>query len=383
MILLGSTGSIGTNTLEIARRYKLNVEVLVAGENYKLLNRQIKEFNPKYVVVKDKNTADKVDFKNILYGEEAILEIIEKSESNFVINALVGEAGLKPTLKAQELNKKIALANKESLVIAGKFIDTSKITPIDSEHFGIWYLLNGRREKEEGRRNKIIDNSISHLPSPISLFSKLYITASGGALRDWEIEKIKNATLENVLAHPNWSMGVKITIDSATMVNKLFELLEAKWLFNTTNIDAFIETKSIIHALVEWVDGSTTAHISKTDMKLPIAFAILDKVNEEILEPVNFLEVGNLEFIKIEKKRYPVWEIKDILLNNPDLGVIVNTANEFAIKKFLYKKINFSKISEIILDSVEKFENIKLTKVDDIFETKKEVINFLKGKKWN
>jgi len=376
MILLGSTGSIGVNTLEIARRYNLNVEVLVAGNNYKLLNRQIKEFNPKYVVVKDKKIADKVDFKNVTFGEEAILEVIEKVKSNFVVNALVGEAGLKPTLKAQQLNKKIALANKESLVIAGKFIDTSNITPIDSEHFGIWYLLkNGEWRMENGKK----DNSQFSILN--SQFKKLYITASGGALRDWPIEKIKTAKLEDVLAHPNWSMGVKITIDSATMVNKLFELLEAKWLFNTTNIDAFIETKSIIHALVEWKDGSTTAHISKTDMKLPIAFALLDEVNEKILEPVNLLEVGSLEFRKIDKKRYPVWEIKDILLNNPDLGVVVNSANEIAIKKFLDKEINFSNISEIILKSVEKFENVQLNDVNDIFEIKKEVKEYLWKKK--
>jgi 1-deoxy-D-xylulose-5-phosphate reductoisomerase len=350
MILLGSTGSIGVNTLKIAKRFNIDIEVLVAGNNYKLLNEQIKEFKPKYVVVKDKKTAENVNFKNVLWGEEAILEVLEKAKSNLVVNALVGEAGLKPTLKAQELNKKIALANKESLVIAGKFIDTSKITPIDSEHFGLWYLLN--KDKK---------------------FNKLYITASGGALRDWEIEKIKDAKLKDVLNHPNWSMGVKITIDSATMVNKLFELLEAKWLFNTSKIDAFIETKSVIHALVEWIDGSTTAHISRTDMKLPIAFALLNQVNEEILKPVNLVEVGYLEFRKIEPYRYPVWKIKDILLKKSDLGVVVNTANEFAIELFLEEKISFLDISRIILKAVKKFESVKLNAIEDIFAVKKEV----------
>ena len=358
MIVLGSTGSIGTNTLEIARRYNLNVEVLVAGENFELLNKQIKEFKPKFVVVKNKKTAQKVDFEDILYGEEAILEVLEHSKSNLVVNALVGEAGLKPTLKAQQLNKKIALANKESLVIAGKFIDISKITPIDSEHFGLWYLLNDNQNKK---------------------FTKLYITASGGALRDWPIEKIQNASVKEVLKHPNWSMGVKITIDSATMVNKLFELLEAKWLFNTTDIDAFIETKSVIHALVEWNDGSTTAHMSGTDMKLPIAYALLNEVKENILKPLNLLEVGNLEFRKIEKERYPVWAIKDLLLQNSDLGIVINTANEFGIDKFLKNEINFSKISSIILKAVKKFENIKINSIDEIFEVKKDVIKFLKG----
>jgi 1-deoxy-D-xylulose-5-phosphate reductoisomerase len=353
MILLGSTGSIGVNTLKIVKKFNLDVEVLVVGNNYKLLNQQIKEFKPKYVVVKDRETAENVDFKNVLWGESAILEVLEKAKSNLVVNAIVGEAGLKPTLKAQELNKKIALANKESLVIAGKFIDTSKITPIDSEHFGLWYLLNGKLNNEK--------------------FKKLYITASGGALRDWEIGKIKEATLKDVLAHPNWSMGKKITIDSATMVNKLFELLEAKWLFNTNNIDAFIETKSVIHALVEWIDGSTTAHISAADMKLPIAFALLNEVNDEILKPVNLVEVGSLEFRRIETSRYPVWEIKETILNNSDLGVVINTANEFAIEQFLKEKIEFLDISKIILEAVKKFENIKIDKIEELFEIKKEV----------
>jgi len=358
MILLGSTGSIGRNTLEIAKRYNLDIEALVAGNNYELLNKQIEEFKPKYVVVKDKDTAKKINFKNVLYGEEAILEVIERTKSNIVVNALVGETGLKPTLKAQECNKKIALANKESLVIAGKFINTKNITPIDSEHFGLWYLLKNEKFKMKSEK-----------------FRKLYITASGGALRDWDIEKIKNAKLQDVLKHPNWSMGVKITIDSATMVNKLFD--EAKWLFNTVNIDAFIETKSVIHALVEWIDGSTTAHISGTDMKLPIAFAILNKVNEEILKPVSLVEIGSLEFRKIETSRYPVWEIKDILLNNPDLGIVINTANEFAIKKFINKEISFLEISRIILNVIKKFENIKINNLEDIFKAKTEILRYL------
>jgi 1-deoxy-D-xylulose-5-phosphate reductoisomerase len=357
LVVLGSTGSIGVNTLEIAKRYGLNIEALVAGGNYELLNRQIKEFNPKYVAVKDLQTAEKIDCKNVKYGEEAILEIIENSESLLVVNALVGDAGLKPTLKAQECGKKIALANKESLVNAGKFIDISKITPIDSEHFGLWYLLNGKWKMENGKCN----------------FNKLYITASGGALRDWSLGDIKKATLKDVLNHPNWSMGVKITIDSATMVNKLFEILEAKWLFNTTEIDAFIETKSIIHALVQWNDGSTTAHISKTDMKLPIAFAVLNEVNDKILKPVNLLEIGGLEFRKIDPIRYPVWEIKETLLNKPDLGVVVNSANEYAIGMFLENKIDFLSISKIILNSIKTFENIKISGIDEIFEVKTEV----------
>jgi len=363
LVVLGSTGSIGVNTLEIARRYGIEIEALVAGNNYEVLNSQIKEFKPRYVVVKDLKTAGKIDFPDVKYGEEAVLDMIERSKSDLVVNALVGDAGLRPTLKAQECGKKIALANKESLVNAGKFIDTSKITPIDSEHFGLWYLLSEKCRVKSEKCN----------------VKKLYITASGGALRDWSLEDIKKATLKDVLNHPNWSMGVKITIDSATMVNKLFEVLEAKWLFDTDKIDAFIETKSIIHALVEWKDGSTTAHISKTDMKLPIAFAVLDEVKDEILSPVNLLEVGGLEFRKIEVEKYPVWEIKDLLLNKPDLGVVVNSANEYAIDLFLKEKIPFNKISNIILSAVKKYENIEIGSVDEIFELKKDLNSYLES----
>jgi len=363
LVVLGSTGSIGVNTLKIAKRYGIEIEALVAGNNYEVLNSQIREFNPKYVVVKDEKTAKNVCFKNVKHGEEAVLEVIEKSKSPLIVNALVGDAGLKPTLKAQECGKKIALANKESLVNAGKFIDISKITPIDSEHFGLWYLLSEKCRVKSEKCN----------------VKKLYITASGGALRDWSPDEIKKATLKDVLKHPNWSMGVKITIDSATMVNKLFEVLEAKWLFNTDKIDAFIETKSVIHALVEWKDGSTTAHISKTDMKLPIAFAVLERVEDEILNPVNLLEIGGLEFRKIDSEIYPVWMIKELLLKKPDLGVVVNTANEYAIGCFLKEKTGFTGISEMIIKACEKFENIKINSIEDIFEVKKETRKWCEG----
>jgi len=344
MIILGSTGSIGVNTLNIAREFDLEVETLVAGNNYKLLNKQIAEFNPKKVVVSSKEIAQKVEFKNVKYGEEAILDVIEESKSDIVINAIVGEAGLKPTLKTNECNKKLALANKESLVIAGKFVDTSKLTPIDSEHFGLWYLLNDR---------------------PIK---RLNITASGGALRDYPLEKLQTAKLDEVLNHPNWSMGTKITIDSATMVNKLFEVIEAKWLFNINNIDAVIETSSTIHSFIDFVDGSTTAHIAYPDMRLPIAFAIMGEVDKEIVSHIDFNKLSSLEFREIDVNRYPIWQIKDEFIKNPDLGVIINTTNEIAIKKFINKEINFGDISKMILKNVEKYDGIKINLIEDIFD---------------
>ncbi len=352
MIVLGSTGSIGVNTLNIARRFNLNIEVLVAGRNIEVLNKQIAEFKPKKVVIASKEDISKVNHKNVSFGEDAILEAIEQSEAKTVVNSLVGFLGLKPTLKAIECGKKIALANKESLVVAGKFIDQTKLSPIDSEHFGLWYLL----------QDKKIDS--------------MTITASGGSFRDYPLDELKNVSIKEALNHPNWSMGNKITIDSATMTNKMFELLEAAWLFDISKLDAIIETKSLIHAMVNFTDGSTTAHIANASMQLPIAYAILGKCDEEILKPVNLLEVGSLEFKQIETSRYPIWEVKDEILNNPDLGVVLNAANEVSVYKFLKGEIGFLDISKTTLNALNKFNSVKPQNIDDIFEIDKQVRSF-------
>ncbi len=349
IVLLGSTGSIGVNTLIIAKRYNIEIEAMVAGRNIELLNRQIAQHKPKVVVIADKADKHKVNHSDVRCGDEAILRVIEESKSSMVVNALVGYIGLAPTLKATNLGKRVALANKESLVVAGTFIDMSLISVIDSEHFGLWYLINER---------------------PIS---KLYITASGGAFRDWDIENMKDATFSDALKHPNWSMGDKITIDSATMTNKLFELLEAKWLFDTSNIDAIIEKKSIIHALAEFKDGSTTAHFAGVDMKLPIAFALMGEITKEVLQPTNLLDIGTLEFLPIEATRYPIWQIKEHILNNSHLGVVVNASNEVAIEKFKQEKCSFFGMSDIILDAYDKFSNVKAKNIDDIMLIDKEV----------
>jgi len=202
IVLLGSTGSIGVNTLIIAQKYNITIEALVAGDNINLLNQQIKIHKPKYVAIRDGSKKHLVNHPHVYSGNEGIETIIEISSSQTIVNALVGYAGMLPTLKAIEMDKRIALANKESLVVAGEFIDTTNITPIDSEHFGLWYLLGDKKPKN------------------------LVITASGGAFRDWEIEAIKDASYAQALKHPNWSMGSKITIDSATMTNKLLNCLK-------------------------------------------------------------------------------------------------------------------------------------------------------------
>ncbi len=353
MVLLGSTGSIGVNTLEVAKKFNIKIEVLVAGKNIKLLNEQIKTHNPKVVVISNEDDIKNVNHKNVFAGSENIVRVIEDSESDLVVNALVGFLGLAPTLSALASGKRVALANKESLVACGNFIDTSKIQPIDSEHFGLWYLMQDRK------------------------IDKMIITASGGAFRDWDIDKLKNATLKDTQKHPNWSMGQKITIDSATMVNKMFELIEARWLFgggedNNIVFDAIIETKSLIHALINFKDGSTTAHFAHANMQLPIAYALDKKMDENILKHVDLLKVGGLEFRDILKERYPVWEIKEDLLKNPNMGVVVNAANEVAIQKFINKEIKFMDISKTIIKAYEKYTQMP-NSVDEVFAIDKEI----------
>jgi 1-deoxy-D-xylulose-5-phosphate reductoisomerase len=355
LILLGSTGSIGVNTLEVAKKFSMDVEVLVAGNNIELLNKQIKEHNPKRVVVANKDDLHRVNHNSVSYGQEAILRAIEESRSELVVNALVGFLGLRPTLTSLACGKKVALANKESLVACGAFIDTTKIQPIDSEHFGLWYLMQNR---------------------PVE---RMVITASGGAFRDWDINKLQNATLSDTQKHPNWSMGQKITIDSATMMNKMFELLEARWLFGEGRYDAIIETKSLIHALIDFKDGSTTAHFANASMQLPIAFALDGNMEENILQHVDLLKVGSLEFREITQDRYPIWRIKEELLKNPSRGVVVNAANEAAIEKFIARETGFMDIAKTVINAYEKFDSVPKN-IDDVFAMDREVRAFVRAK---
>lgn len=362
MVLLGSTGSIGVNALLVAQKFGITVEVLVAGSNIDLLNEQIVTHSPKIVIIANAADRERVNHSCVYAGEEAILRVIEESSSSLVLNALVGFLGLRPTLKAIECNKRVALANKESLVAAGAFIDTSKIQPIDSEHFGLWYLMRGVQSASVER---------------------MIITASGGAFRDWELSRLANATLADTQNHPNWSMGQKITIDSATMVNKMFELLEAKWLFGVGEgshiaFDAIIETRSLIHGLLEFRDGSTTAHFADANMQLPIAYALDAQMNEKILSPVDLLKVGSLEFRAIEIERYPVWQIKEELLKNPALGVVINAANEAAIERFIGKEIGFMEIGKSIVSAFEKFQE-QPKSLQEVFEVDSEVRDFVRS----
>lgn len=356
MVILGSTGSIGKNSLLIAKEYKIKIEALACKSSYKVLNEQIREFKPKFVYIEDKELAKKVNHKRVFSGEDGLLKMLDECESETVINALVGFAGLKPSLHIQKLKKTLALANKESLVVGGKFLKCKKIQAIDSEHFGLKFLLNCPYKAKE-----------------------LIITASGGAFYNRKVKDLKNVSPEDALKHPNWDMGAKITIDSATMANKLFEMLEAYWLYDMKNISAYIERTSTIHALVNFVDGSTTAHLSKPDMKLAIAHAIFKgKVKKEIAESCNLLELAKIKFEEISYKKYPIFELAPELLKNPDLGVIINASNEIAVEKFLKGEAKFLDIAKNVFKAVDKFAALKSTSLEELFELDKKVRNFTK-----
>lgn len=358
MVILGSTGSIGANTLLLAKKYNLNIEALSCSRNYKLLNAQIRAFKPKFVCIQDKNLKDKVNHDKVFYGDDGILQMINECKSELAVNSLVGFGGLMPSITIQQSGKTLALANKESLVVGGKFLDKENIRPIDSEHFGIKFLLQNQ--------------------TPIK---SIILTASGGAFYKTPTKNLSKMTPKDALKHPNWNMGAKITIDSATMANKLFEIIEAYWLFGTKNVDAVVEQTSVIHAFVNFCDGSTTAHISKTDMKLAIAHALFDGLNDDILPPVNLHKLSKIHFKKISLKKYPIFSLKNSLLNNPDLGVIVNAANEVMVKKFLENRCKFTDIAHCTLKVVDKFENLSPNSVDELIKIDAEVKKFTSKQK--
>lgn len=378
MIILGSTGSVGTQALEILKAFKITPEVLVAGENIHTLAHQIKEHQPKIVVIK--NAHDIIKLKTslsnppkILCGQEGIKEALLESQSKIVLNALVGLLGLLPTLEALKLGKQILLANKESLVTIGHLIEhhMGQITPVDSEHFSIAYLLGYFTERKK------------------SILSEIIITSSGGSLRDTPIELIANATRERVLNHPNWSMGAKITLDSSTMVNKLFEILECLYLFSPflesrapKKISAIIEKSSLVHAMTREADGTLSAHISAPDMRLPLSYAIDPNraAQKPYVTPLGLSDLIKIDFQEISTKRYPLYELKDTLLDNPKYGVLLNSANEILNPAFLNGKISFGDISGYMLETFSHFATLpKLDSIFEILEFHKEVSSFVKS----
>ncbi|PAF50250.1 1-deoxy-D-xylulose-5-phosphate reductoisomerase [Helicobacter sp. 13S00401-1] len=348
-VLLGSTGSIGVNALKVISAFDKKIEALSAGSNIDLLNRQISLYNPSLVCIANKWDLARLEARGakVFVGEEGLLEMLSLAKSRCVINAISGFAGLHASLKTLDLDKSLILSNKESLVIAGSRLETSKIIPIDSEHFGLWYLLESLSTKK-------------------SSVSRLVITASGGALRDKSASEIMESKLKSVLAHPNWKMGARITIDSATMVNKLYEVLETYWLFKDINpklkIDALIERSSSVHSLVELEDGSLLAHLASPDMKLPLSFGIAGKeaFEKPIIKKLDLKDLLKIDFRDIDCDLYPLWRYKDLLLEKPYLGAVLNASNEVAVEGFLNDNLPLKVILDIVSFALETFKDSKI-----------------------
>lgn len=364
--ILGSTGSIGTQALEVIGAYPVvfDLQVITAHSNADLLIQQAIQYQPNAVVIGDESLYEKVkqalwDFDITVYaGEDSLSQVVEFQEIHTVLTALVGYAGLKPTLAAIRAKKTIALANKETLVVAGELVtqlaeeNGVNIYPVDSEHSAIFQCLVGEFH------NKI---------------EKIYLTASGGPFRGWSVEQLKHVTLAQALKHPNWEMGAKITIDSATMMNKGLEVIEAKWLFSlkAEQIDVIIHPQSIVHSLVQFEDGSMKAQMGLPDMKLPIQFALTYPSRLKTDFPrFNFMDYPQLTFEKADKETFKNLDLAyQAMEMEGTAACILNAANEVAVAAFLKEKIGFLDIAKINEETLKKCECISHPQYEDFVES--------------
>jgi 1-deoxy-D-xylulose-5-phosphate reductoisomerase len=367
--VLGSTGSIGANTLELVEKLKgrFSVVGLAAGSNTALLIKQVQQFRPKIVSLKTKEEASKVRDSirdsppRVVYGPEGAEEVAQFEENDIVVSAITGIEGLRPTFSAIRAGLRVALANKESLVVAGKLLQAearasgSEIIPVDSEHSGVFQCL--AKERREAVK-------------------KVTLTASGGPFFKTPLSEIGSRSVEEALAHPRWKMGKKVTIDSATLMNKGLELIEARWLFGLkpAQLDILIHPQSIIHALVEMRDGSTIAQLSATDMKIPIQYALTYPERENSQLPsLKLGQVRTLEFYEVDEKRYPLISLaRTALEEEKSLPVALNAANEVAVEAFLTRRISFDSISDVIRNTLDRHKMREIESLEAVFEVDKE-----------
>lgn len=366
--ILGSTGSIGTQALEVVRAMpgQFELDVLTGNGNADLLIRQALEFEPNTVVIADESkyklVADALastDIK-VFAGEDAIAQMVEMESIDLVLTALVGYSGLKPTLAAIRAGKQIALANKETLVVAGELVTALarekgvNIYPVDSEHSAIFQCLVGE------------------FHNPIE---KVYITASGGPFRGKDSLFLANVTKEQALKHPNWEMGAKITIDSASLMNKGLEVIEAKWLFNLKpeQIDVIVHPQSVIHSIVQFQDGSMKAQMGLPDMKLPIQYALTYPFRlKSDFKRFDFLQYPNLSFEQPDTKTFRNLALAFEAMNNGgNIPCVLNAANEIAVAAFLKDKIGFLEMSDLIENCMQNIQFIKKPTYEDYVETDK------------
>lgn len=372
--ILGSTGSIGTQALEIAKVHSINIQALAANSNVELLEKQAREFNPKVVCIFDENKY--TDLKErlsdtsiiVLTGMDGLCEIASMDSIDILLNSVVGMVGLLPTIKA--LNKKttLALANKETLVVGGELVtklardNNVKILPVDSEHSAIFQCLQGNKHEQ---------------------VSKIILTASGGPFFGKTKEELKNVTVKEALNHPNWSMGNKITIDSATLMNKGLEFIEAMWLFDLSpeQIEVVVHRESVIHSAVEYKDFSVIAQMGVPDMKIPIQYALL--YPDRLPCPTKRLSLTDYGTLSFKKPDYETFDCLTSCIEAIKLGgtspAVVNGANEEAVKLFLNGKIGFLDIGELVKKSLYSIKTKEVNTIDDVLEADKIAREFVLG----
>jgi len=367
LCILGSTGSIGKQTLEIIQHHldKIHVSVLTALQNADVLIEQAKKFLPEFVVIVNEKFYSYVKESlkgysiQVLAGKNALNEVVKIPEVTHVLTALVGFSGLEPTIHAIQHKKKIALANKETLVVAGQLINELlkqyevELLPVDSEHSAIFQSLVGENLKD---------------------VHKIYLTASGGPFRNFNYEQLKTVTPAQALKHPNWSMGNKITIDSATLMNKGLEVIEAKWLFhlNIDQIEVVIHPQSIVHSMVEFQDGSIKAQLGMPDMKIPILYAL--SYPQRWFNPTykkwNFITHPQLTFEKPNLELFPCLDLAFYALSKGgNASCVLNAANEIAVEQFLKHQISFLQIPKTIENVLNKVDFIPEPSLSDLFES--------------
>ena len=374
--ILGSTGSIGTQTLDVARKNEdLRVVAVSAGKSVEKLEEQIREFHPLLAAVWDEKAARDLKTRiadtdtKVVSGMEGLLELASMSESDILVTAIVGMIGIRPTMEGIRAGKDIALANKETLVTAGHLIMPMakeygvSILPVDSEHSAIFQAIHGEENKE---------------------IHKLLITASGGPFRGRTTEELRNVTVADTLKHPNWVMGRKITVDSATLVNKGLEVMEAKWLFDMDldHIQVVVQPQSIIHSMVEFKDGAIMAQLGTPDMRLPIQYALYYPHRR-------YLDGDRLDFTKLREITFEVPDM-DTFRGLPmaiqasreggSMPTVFNAANELAVKKFLEEKIGFLDIYEIIAQSMERHKKIAHPDLDEILSVEQDTYQWIESR---
>lgn len=352
LALLGSTGSIGTQALSVLSRLDpdaFRITALAAGRNVERLARQIERFRPELVSVASPAEADQLAslLKTpvaIVHGPEGLIQCAADSGAERALNALVGSTGLPPTLAALEAGIDVALANKESLVVGGELVQAAlarggaRLLPVDSEHSALWQLLEGREPEEVVR---------------------LWITASGGALRDWPLARLKDAKPEDVLKHPNWAMGARVTVDSATLVNKAFEVIEARWLFSLPyeRIRPVLHPQSVVHGLVELADGALLAHLGAPDMRVPIQFALTAPRHRALDAPRLDWANLRLDFGKIDPARYPAFgAVVEAGKAGGTAPAVANAADEVLVQRFLDGEIPFTGIAAGVREALERHD---------------------------